>query len=122
MSPISPMYSKPVTVPWASRWKVPAPSVSSSAKVSSDSAVSEERTPAGEEIKKAHAASHATIFKTSTLKLGETTVRFLKPDVATARSVWILSGQMSANGQVAPTRTGILTHVLVRTDGHWLIV
>jgi len=75
-----------------------------------------------EEIKKAHSASHATIFKTSTLKLGETTVRFLKPDVATARSVWTLSGQISANGQVAPTRTGILTHVLVRTDGHWLIV
>jgi uncharacterized protein (TIGR02246 family) len=75
-----------------------------------------------EEIEKAHSASHATIFKTSTLKLGETTVRFLKPDVATARSVWTLSGLMSANGQVAPTRTGILTHVLVRTDGHWLIV
>jgi uncharacterized protein (TIGR02246 family) len=75
-----------------------------------------------EEIKKAHAASHATIFKTSTLKIGETTIRFLKPDVATARSVWTLSGLISANGQVAATRTGILTHVLVRTDGNWLIV
>src|ERR1700733_91233 len=75
-----------------------------------------------EEIKNAHSASHATIFKTSTLKLGETTVRFLKPDVATARSVSPLSGQMSVNGQVAPTRTGILSHVLVRTDGRWQIV
>jgi hypothetical protein len=26
------------------------------------------------------------------------------------------------NGQIAPTRTGILTHVLTRINGHWLIV
>jgi uncharacterized protein (TIGR02246 family) len=38
-------------------------------------------------IKQHHAASHATIFKSSTLKIGETTLRFLKADVATARSV-----------------------------------
>jgi uncharacterized protein (TIGR02246 family) len=75
-----------------------------------------------EEITKAHAAVHATIFKASTLKIGETTIRFLKPDVATARSVCTLTGQMLPNGQVAPTRTVILTHVLVRTDGHWLIM
>src|ERR1039457_5586894 len=30
-----------------------------------------------DEITKAHAAVHATIFKTSTLKIGETTIRFL---------------------------------------------
>jgi len=75
-----------------------------------------------EDITKAHAAVHATIFKTSTLKIGETTVRFLKPDVATARSVCTLTGQMSPNGQEVPTRTVILTHVLVGTDAHWLIV
>ena len=75
-----------------------------------------------EQIENNHAALHATIFKSSALKIGDTTVRFLKPDVATARSFWTLSGQMSANGQIVPTRTGILTHVLVRTNGHWLIV
>jgi uncharacterized protein (TIGR02246 family) len=75
-----------------------------------------------DEIKQHHAASHATMFKTSTLKIGDTTVRFLKADVATARSVWTLSGITSATGQPAPTRTGILTHVLERLDGHWLIV
>jgi len=75
-----------------------------------------------EEITKAHAAVHATIFKTSTLKIEDTTVRFLKPDVATARSVCTLTGQMSPNGQLVPSRTTILTHVLVRADGRWLIV
>jgi uncharacterized protein (TIGR02246 family) len=72
-------------------------------------------------IKQHHAASHATIFKSSTLKIGDTTIRFLKPDVATARSVWQLSGISSPSGQPAPPRTGILTNVLIRIDGHWLI-
>jgi len=72
-------------------------------------------------IRKAHAANHATIFKTSTLEVGDTTVRFLKPDVAVARSIWTLSGETD-NGRAVPARTGILTHVLVKADGHWLIV
>jgi uncharacterized protein (TIGR02246 family) len=73
-------------------------------------------------IKQHHAASHATIFKSSTLRIENTTVRFLNADVATARSMWILSGITSETGQLAPSRTGILTHVLERIDGHWLIV
>jgi uncharacterized protein (TIGR02246 family) len=73
-------------------------------------------------IRQHHAASHATIFKSSTLKIGDTTLRFLKADVATARSVWALSGITPEPGQLAATRTGILTHVLARIDGHWLIV
>jgi uncharacterized protein (TIGR02246 family) len=72
-------------------------------------------------IKQHHAASHATIFRSSTLKIGDTTVHFLTADIATARSVWTLSGITSETGQLA-TRSGILTHVLKRIDGHWLIV
>jgi uncharacterized protein (TIGR02246 family) len=72
-------------------------------------------------IKQQHTASHATMFKTSTLKIERTTVRFLKPDVATARSVWTLSGITSETGQSAPSRTGILSHVLESIEGHWLI-
>lgn len=75
-----------------------------------------------EAIQKAHAASHATIFKSSTLTIGDTTVRFLTPDIAIARSVWSLSGQTDRSGKEEPARTGILTHVLTRTAGHWLIV
>jgi uncharacterized protein (TIGR02246 family) len=72
-------------------------------------------------IRQHHAESHATIFRSSTLKIGDTTVHFLTADIATARSVWTLSGITSEAGQPA-TRTGILTHVLERIDGHWLIV
>ena len=75
-----------------------------------------------EAIRQHHAASHATMFKTSTLRIGDTTARFLKADVATTRSEWTLSGVTAGTGQLAPTRTGILTHVLERIDGHWRIV
>src|ERR1700689_1977787 len=50
-------------------------------------------------IKQHPAASHATIFKSSNLKVGDTTLRFPKADVATARSVWALSGVTSESGQ-----------------------
>lgn len=43
-------------------------------------------------------------------------------DVATARSEWTLSGITSETGQLIPARTGILTHVLEKIDGRWLIV
>jgi hypothetical protein len=62
------------------------------------------------------------MLKASTLTIGDTIVRFLRPDVATALSVFTLSGMTLENGQVAPTGTAILTHVLARIDGHWLII
>lgn len=73
-------------------------------------------------IKQAHAAAHATIFKNSTLSIGDTTIRFLTPDMAVVRSVWSLSGQTDRGGKQEPTRTGVLTHVMTRTAGHCLIV
>ena len=75
-----------------------------------------------EEIKKSHVESHATMFKSSTLEIGTTTLRFLKEDIATARSAWRLSGITFGAGQTAPPRSGILTNVLVRIGEHWLIV
>ena len=40
------------------------------------------------EIKQAHENSHATMFKNSNLSISETSIRFLKPDVAVVRSEW----------------------------------
>ena len=74
-----------------------------------------------EAIKQAHIASHSKMFKTSTLKLDDTSIKFLKPDVAFARSLWSLSGIVSPNGEIIPPRKGILTHVLVKTGTQWLI-
>jgi uncharacterized protein (TIGR02246 family) len=72
-------------------------------------------------IKGNHAAAHATIFKTSELHIQDTSVRFLKPDVAIARSLWELTGLTAGSGTTAPPRHGILTHVLMKVKGKWLI-
>jgi uncharacterized protein (TIGR02246 family) len=73
-------------------------------------------------IQDAHAATHATIFKKSRLRMKETSVRFLKPDVAVARSLWDLTGHTTPAGDVAPPRKGILTNVLTKEKGRWQIV
>jgi len=73
-------------------------------------------------IREAHAATHATIFKNSQLSLHETSVRFLDFDIAVARSVTEVTGQIDASGQTLPPRTTILTLVMTKTDGQWMIV
>ena len=73
-------------------------------------------------IKEAHQASHGTVFKASRLSVPETSVRFLKPDVAVARSTWDLVGHTTPTGEPQPPRKGILTNVLVKGDGGWQIV
>lgn len=73
-------------------------------------------------IKEAHAATHRTHFKNSQLTMLDTTVRFLGTNVAIARTTWRLVGHTTRNGQPAPERRGILTHVVARQDGKWQVV
>jgi uncharacterized protein (TIGR02246 family) len=73
-------------------------------------------------IREAHAATHATIFKNSQLSLHETSVRFLHVDIAVARSVTEVTGQINASGETLPPRSTILTLVMAKTDGQWMIV
>ena len=75
------------------------------------------------EIKKAHAAAHATIFSKSQLSLvGEISVRFLKPDVAVSRSVTEVTGQIDNAGNTLPPRDALLTLVMAQQGVHWIIV
>ena len=73
------------------------------------------------EIKQAHEASHTTMFKNSRLNISETSVRFLNPDVAIARSVGELVGHTNPQGETLPPRKGILTNVMIKWDGRWSI-
>jgi len=72
-------------------------------------------------IREAHAASHATIFRNSQLSLGEFSVRYLRPDVAFARSVTEVSGQINASGEILPPRSTMLTLVMMNVDGKWMV-
>src|SRR5438477_12680723 len=57
-----------------------------------------------EEIKRAHLATHATMFKKSRLEIGDVAIRFITSEVAIARSRWALSGHASPSGEMLPQR------------------
>jgi uncharacterized protein (TIGR02246 family) len=75
-----------------------------------------------EEIKRAHMATHATMFRKSRLRIGDVMIRFVKRDVAVARASWELTGHLGPSGETLPDRKGILMNLLVRTDAGWKIV
>lgn len=74
-------------------------------------------------IVEAHRATHATIFRTSTLELSAVYVRALGDGAACVRCAWRLDGLVMPDGQPVPARRGYLTHVVQRqADGPWRIV
>jgi ketosteroid isomerase-like protein len=82
-------------------------------------------------IQREHAYSHGTIpvgtpgeppqyygiFKTSTMRLTQIDVRFLRKDVAVAHASWELLG----DARTPNPRSGLFTFVLTRQNGGWLI-
>ena len=74
------------------------------------------------EIKAAHIASHETMFRNSRLSFRDSNVRFFTSDIAIVRSTWDLVGHVTPLGDSLPPRQGILTHVVTRQRGGWLIV
>lgn len=75
-----------------------------------------------EEIKRAHAAIHATMFKHSRLAIGDIEIRFVKPDVAIVRSSWELTGHVGPSGEALPARKGILVNLVTRIEDYWKII
>lgn len=73
------------------------------------------------EIEQAHVQTHATMFKDSTLRVGEVKVRFLKPDVALVHVHWNLSGDTGPDGAARSPRSGIMSQVVVKQHGVWLV-
>jgi len=74
------------------------------------------------EIKVAHEFTHATMFKSSRLTILETSVRFPTPQLAIARSRWLLENHVSPDGEPLPARNGVLVNVLALRDGRWSII
>jgi uncharacterized protein (TIGR02246 family) len=75
-----------------------------------------------DDIKRAHLATHARMFKHSHLVITDIAVRFVAPDVAVVRSPWELTGHIGPYGELLPKRKGILTNLLVRNGDRWQIV
>jgi hypothetical protein len=65
---------------------------------------------------------HRTIFRNSTLRDLDRSVRFLGPGVALAHIGWEMTGHESLPGwQMPETRRGVLTAVLVRENDRWRV-
>lgn len=68
-------------------------------------------------IEEFHAPIFATMFRESRLSLGETKVRFLRPDVAAVDARWEMTGARDPQGNPWPKRRGLLSFVATRRDG-----
>jgi uncharacterized protein (TIGR02246 family) len=73
------------------------------------------------EIQRHHETIHLGRMKTSHLTSLETEVRSLSPDVVIVHVRWELTGQVGRDGEQLPTRQGLLSHVVRRSAGAWLI-
>jgi uncharacterized protein (TIGR02246 family) len=74
-----------------------------------------------QEIKRAHAAAHAAIFRKSHLVVRHTSVRFLTPDVAVIRFQCKLTGEVDGAGHEQPPRYTLPTFIATRSAEGWLI-
>ena len=74
------------------------------------------------EIKAAHEFTHSTMFKSSRLTILETSVRFPAPQLAIARSRWLLENHVGPDSEPLPARHGVLVNLLARQGGRWSII
>lgn len=74
------------------------------------------------EIEKFHAPMFATIFKDSNLKMTNTKIRFIKPDVAAVDAWWEMTGAKTREGKEIPLRKGLLNFVMTKQGGRWFII
>jgi uncharacterized protein (TIGR02246 family) len=74
------------------------------------------------EVEKFHAPRFATKFKDTNLKITETKIRFIKPDVAAVDARWEITGAKNREGQNIPLRKGLLNFVMTREGEKWFII
>ena len=72
-------------------------------------------------IEKYHEPFFATVFKVSHLTTENIKVRLIKPDVASVDIWWNLTGALDGSGQPRPPRRGILSWIMTKEEGKWLI-
>ena len=70
-------------------------------------------------IEEFHAPIFATMFRDSALSLGETRIRFLRPDVAAVDARWEMTGAYDPHGNPWPKRRGLLSFVASRGERGW---
>ncbi len=74
-----------------------------------------------DEIEAAHVATHATIFRHSTLQGEASSVQAIAPGVVAVHVTWTLTGALATDNVAAGTREGILLLVLCAEQEGWRI-
>ncbi len=74
------------------------------------------------DYEKFHARLLSGRFKDSTFTPLETTVRFLRPDMAVVHWSWKMSGDKNFDATARPPRFGLMTLVVEKREGSWQIV
>ncbi len=74
------------------------------------------------EFKVFHAQRHEMQFKESVWTTKNTTVKFVKSDIAVAHVEWLVKGDKDPDGTLRQPRQGIFTWVLEQKKGAWLII
>jgi uncharacterized protein (TIGR02246 family) len=73
------------------------------------------------EIAKFHAPVFATVAKASRLKILDSRIRFIRPDVAAVEARWEMTGARTRDGEEIPLRKGLLILVMTQEGEGWLI-
>jgi|SRR5664279_3215728 len=73
------------------------------------------------EVEKFHAPRFTTTFKDTYLKITQSKIRFIKPDVAAVDAWWEMTGVKSPEGQDMPPRKGLLNFIMTKNSNTWLI-
>jgi uncharacterized protein (TIGR02246 family) len=74
------------------------------------------------DYEKFHARLLAGRFKDSNFTPIETTVRFLRPDMAVVHWSWKITGDKNFDGTAREPRFGMMTMVAEKRSGTWLVV
>lgn len=69
-----------------------------------------------------HAQRHEMQFKESVWTTNNTTVEFVKKDVAVAHVEWSIKGDKDPDGTPRQPRQGIMTWVLEKRKGKWTLI
>ena len=74
------------------------------------------------EFEEDHAKSHQSVLGESVLTMNSPEVKFVRPDVAVAHVEWGIMGVKVPAGEARPPQRGVLTWVLEKRKGAWLII
>jgi uncharacterized protein (TIGR02246 family) len=75
-----------------------------------------------ERFKEVHARMFTTLFTESEWTTKDVHVKFIRPDVAFARVLWVTTGDKVRHIKHGEPRQGIFTWVTEKRDGRWRII